>query len=220
MLNLYCERLDVGLWAEPFNALSNLAFLFAAWAAWHSARQPDSVRPPGGLMLLIGLIASIGAGSGLFHTFSTPWARVLDIVPIFVFQLSTIWVYLRRVAGVGMARSGFAVAAFLVATMAARQFPDLLNGSFHYLPAFGVLFGLGVHHYRRGLEERSTLLVATGVFAVALAARTVDQAACPSIPVGTHFVWHVLTAATTYLVIKALIPSWRDAGSAATPRSA
>ncbi|MSQ28485.1 MAG: hypothetical protein EXR51_10170 [Dehalococcoidia bacterium] len=220
MLNLYCERLGSGLWAEPFNALSNLAFLFAAWAAWHSARRPDSVRPPGGLMLLIGLIASIGAGSGLFHTFSTPWAYILDIGPIFLFQLCAVWTYLRRVAGVSRMGSGFAVAAFFGATMAARQFPDLMNGSFHYLPGFGVLLGLGVYHHNRRLEERSTLLVATGVFAVALATRTVDQAVCPAIPIGTHFVWHILTALTTYLVIRALIPAWRGAGTAPTPRSA
>ena len=30
----YCERTGPGYWSEPLNALSNAAFLVAAWASW------------------------------------------------------------------------------------------------------------------------------------------------------------------------------------------
>ncbi|MFT2588559.1 hypothetical protein ACMWPQ_29155, partial [Escherichia coli] len=33
-VDLYCERLSTAFWAEPVNALSNLAFLLAAYFLW------------------------------------------------------------------------------------------------------------------------------------------------------------------------------------------
>jgi len=32
-MDAYCERLGPGLFAEPLNALTNVSFLLAAWAA-------------------------------------------------------------------------------------------------------------------------------------------------------------------------------------------
>jgi len=43
MIDLYCERLGPGIWAEPINALTNLAFLVAAFAAWRLADQYRSL---------------------------------------------------------------------------------------------------------------------------------------------------------------------------------
>ena len=43
-LDLYCERLSPGLLAEPLNALSNLAFLYAALTIWRTAGQRLDVR--------------------------------------------------------------------------------------------------------------------------------------------------------------------------------
>ena len=38
-VNCYCERTDASYWSEPLNALSNAAFLAAAWLAWRLARR-------------------------------------------------------------------------------------------------------------------------------------------------------------------------------------
>jgi hypothetical protein len=35
----YCERVAPGLWGEPLNAVSNIAFLVAAVAVWLAARH-------------------------------------------------------------------------------------------------------------------------------------------------------------------------------------
>ena len=39
-LNLYCERLGPGLWAEPLNAVSNAAFFIAAALLFSSGGAP------------------------------------------------------------------------------------------------------------------------------------------------------------------------------------
>ena len=60
-IDAYCERLGAGFWAEPLNAVSNLAFLVAAAAGialWRRAGGSD--RP---VLLLAGLVAIIGIGS-------------------------------------------------------------------------------------------------------------------------------------------------------------
>ena len=68
----YCERAgDPAFWAEPFNAISNVAFLIAALAgAVLLVRTPNARerRIEWGLVLLVTII---GIGSFLFHTYAT-----------------------------------------------------------------------------------------------------------------------------------------------------
>lgn len=206
MIDLYCERIGAGLLAEPINALTNAAFFIAAWAAWSLARR--SHRLSTAIWVLIALSIAIGTGSALFHTFASGWTRVLDEVPILLFQLCYLWLYARRIMRL---RSGFAaaaIAAYMVVAYFGRQFPDLLNGSLVYAPAFILLLGLGLYHFLQHKAERFLLLATTGIFLIALAFRSVDETACPFIPIGTHFLWHVLIGVALYWSMRALILNW------------
>lgn len=49
------------------------------------------------------------------------------------------------------------------------------------------------------------MLAAAGTFFVSLAFRTLDQWLCPCLPIGTHFLWHLLNGVLLYLTMKALI---------------
>lgn len=94
-VDLYCERLSAEFWAEPINALTNIAFIIAAWGIWQMSRRSSALSP--GIWMLIVTGIAIGGGSFTFHTVATNWARVPDIVPILVFQLVFIWLYGREV---------------------------------------------------------------------------------------------------------------------------
>jgi len=197
MIDLYCERLGPGLWAEPINALTNLAFLVAAWVSWvtvqRSAAQSREVAP------LLVLMVIIGIGSALFHTFATTWARVLDVLPILVFQSWYIWVYARRIISANTGWSVLLVSGFLVAALGGREFPDVLNGALRYVPALLAFSGLAVYHYMANKRGKHVLLAATGMFFLALIFRTIDQVVCTDLAIGTHFLWHLLAAAVLYL---------------------
>ncbi len=206
MIDLYCERIGAGLLAEPVNALTNAAFFIAAWAAWSLARR--SHRLSTALWVLVALSIAIGTGSALFHTFASGWARILDEVPILLFQLCYLWLYARRIMRLRTGFAAAAIAAYMVAAYFGRQFPHLLNGSLVYAPALILLLGLGLYHFLRHKAGRLLLLATTGVFLIALALRSVDEAACPFIPIGTHFLWHVLIAVVLYLSMRALILNW------------
>src|SRR6056297_1606654 len=79
----YCERLGPGYWAEPVNALTNLAFLLAALAmAW---RLRGTGLPLAWAMVV--LLALVGLGSFLFHTHAQGWAALADTGAILAFIL-------------------------------------------------------------------------------------------------------------------------------------
>jgi hypothetical protein len=216
MLDLYCERLGPGLLAEPINAVTNLAFFVAAWAAWRMARR-NRVASAEVLVLLI-LMCAIGLGSTLFHVFATPATRSLDLLPILLFQLAYIAVYGRRLAGIGHIAAFFLVAVYLVVALWARRYPEILNGSVTYLPALAVLFGLGCHYWSTRTTDRMVLLQATLVFCLSLTFRTMDTVVCSVVPIGTHFLWHLLNALVLYLAMKGLCAGLA-AGPARTARS-
>lgn len=210
MIDLYCERVAPGLLAEPINAFSNIAFLIAAWGAWSLARRLDALSP--GSRGLLALMLAIGIGSTLFHTLATPWARAFDEIPILLFQLWYIWLYARGVIKLRKGVTASALALYLVVAILCRQHPDVLNGSLVYAPALLALACLGLYHFRRCGQERWLLLGAMGVFIVSVACRSIDEAACRMIPIGTHFLWHLLNGAVLYLSMRALILE-RERGS-------
>jgi hypothetical protein len=205
VIDAYCERTGPGLLAEPLNAITNLSFIFAAWAAWLVARRVG--RPAAGVWGLIALSTSVGLGSGLWHTFATNWALWLDIIPIFLFILWFIWMYTRRVAGMPTPVALAWVVAYAIATFLAQGFASVLHGAPVYAPALIVVLELGVIHAREQAEERYSLVVAGGVYGLALFFRTIDEEVCPSLPIGTHFLWHSLNGVVVYLAMRSVIVS-------------
>ena len=203
MVDLYCERLGPGLWAEPVNTTTNLAFFVAAWAIWRMADQLRAFSV--GVWLLIGLIGAIGMGSGLFHAFATNWARVLDVVPILLFQLVYVWLYCRRIVQMRFESTAGLLAAYVVAVYFGRQFPHLLNGSLSYAPAMVVLLALGLYNCGTRRVERFLVLNATGVFYVSITFRTIDISICSHFAIGSHFLWHIFNAVLLYLLMRALL---------------
>ncbi len=207
-IDIYCERLGPGLLAEPVNALTNAAFFVAGWLLWREARRAGRLTPS--LAALLGLVLAIGAGSTLFHTFAAGWARVLDELPILLFQLLFVWLYARRIAGLRKATAGMLLAVFLAAALYARQFPHLLNGSVIYAPAVLLVCALGIWHCGTGKPARAHLIAAAAVLAAAVGLRTLDAAICDRFALGTHFLWHLLVAAVIYLCVSGLIAAQRE----------
>jgi hypothetical protein len=216
--DLYCERLGPGLWAEPLNATTNLAFFLAAWAAWILGRRAYALSL--GARLLVTLIIAIGVGSTLFHTFATPWARTLDTGSILLFQISYLWLYGRRIANLSPGLTAGLLSLFVAANYAGRQFPHVFNGSLIYAPAVVVIVGLGVYHVRTHTAGRRSLLAAATVFLLAVIFRVMDRAVCPVFPFGTHFLWHLLIPVVLYFLMRGLLLNTAHAsGGRATFRS-
>lgn len=212
MVDLYCERVGPGFWAEPVNAFTNIGFVFAAWFIWRIAMREQAHNSS--IAAIVGMIVAIGIGSFLFHTMATPFTRWLDVIPIFLFQLLYIGFYTRRVINLPVAVIGILLLLFLAASVYGRQFPDVMNGSLIYAPALLVIFVLGLYHYQSQRVERSLLLGAASIFLLSIFFRSIDNMICTQLALGTHFLWHILNALVIYLAMRALI-----ANLSSVPRS-
>ena len=213
-LDLYCERCGPGFWAEPLNAVSNVAFLLAAAAAWWSAKRRGARSR--GICTLIGLAATVGVGSFLFHTFATLLTMYLDVIPILVFQLFFLWVYARRQMGWNLSATLALLLGLLAVSVAGLEWRGVLNGSLAYAPAWLLLAALGGYHVSHAQRKPWQLLIAAILLFLALVFRTIDLAVCETIPFGTHFLWHLINGFVFFLVIQSVILNTPQPGSAAT----
>jgi hypothetical protein len=203
MIDIYCERIAPGLLAEPVNAVTNLAFFVAASAAWRYARQTRTLSPS--IVILISLVLAIAVGSTLFHTFANRWAMFADVIPILLFQIAYLWVYAARVIALGIIGRVLVLTSWIGAGAVFAQLPDQLNGSLAYAPALIALALMGLYHMRHAAAGRLLLLQAAAVLLLSLVFRTIDIGLCPSFPLGTHFLWHLLNGVVLYLSLKALL---------------
>jgi hypothetical protein len=199
----YCERTDPGIWAEPLNALTNLAFILAALLLWRDARSLN--RLDGDIMLLLAWAVAFGIGSFLFHTMASTITLWLDVLPIFFFVLTYLWLSVRRVLRWGHVAALASAGIFLIAQFASGQFSHVLHGALFYAPTALLLIALTIAYAQRRKQAQMTMVAATAAFLAALLFRTIDQPVCPIIPVGTHYLWHLFTATTVYLATRALL---------------
>lgn len=209
-VDIYCERLGPGLWAEPVNALTNLAFPAAALWGWRRAR----VRGAAGadFAAVAALAVLVGFGSLLFHTVATRWAGLADVVPIGLFSLAYLFVGLRRFFGLAPHHVlGAAAAAAAVLWVAPGHLPPWLRGSAIYLPA---LVALALTAAALGFARHpafAPVAAAAAVLAASLGFRIADAPVCAAWPLGTHFLWHLLNGCVFALLFEALIRAGRRA---------
>ncbi len=142
-LDAYCERTGPGLWGEPLNAVTNLAFIVAAVMALRLWRAQPGLTYRNGwdLLLMIALLFAIGIGSALWHTFATRWAMSADTIPILLFINVFLLGFLVRLAGLRWVGTIAFFALFQLVNRGVKaQFPpDFLNGSIFYGPTWFTL---------------------------------------------------------------------------------
>lgn len=184
----YCERSDFAFWAEPVNALTNAAFVLAAFWVWPMTRGVPLARA------LAVVLAMIGVGSFLWHSFATRWAGLADVLPILMFILLYIFAATRDFLGApswlaAVVTAGFFPYAFGFGWVAGQIMPGLgANALYLSVAVLIAAYGLGL----RATATGRGLLIGAGILLVSLAARVADGAVCDSFPLGTHFLWHIL----------------------------
>ena len=190
-IDIYCERLDVGIWAEPINAVTNFAFILAAIIMWIRCKNLVEGR------ILAFLLFLIGCGSFLFHTFAQTWAAILDVTPILIFILSYIYVANRRFLVWSKRMSITGVILFLpyqflvVSILSSIQF---LGSSAQYVPVAILIFFYSALLHKSKSNLSRELFVGATILSLSIFARTIDEPLCLIVSVGTHFIWHILNA--------------------------
>ena len=190
----YCERTDFSYWAEPVNALTNLAFIVAAIVMWRRVRGQ-------GLPLaevLCAILFAIGVGSWLFHTHATLWGALADVIPIGLYILTYLF-------AVNFAFCTFSKRVSLVATALFIPYAAVLTLLLDRLPFFNVsnfywtvpilIFGYALALRRSSPDTARGMAIGGAVLCVSITARSLDETLCDAFPLGTHFLWHLLNGA-------------------------
>ncbi|HEY9058629.1 MAG TPA: ceramidase domain-containing protein [Aurantimonas sp.] len=203
-IDAYCERIGTGFWAEPLNASSNIAFLAAAaLGLWYWRRAPTRDQPS---LFLIGLVAIVGTGSFLFHTFANRWSILADVIPIAIFIYAYFGLALRRFVGISRRAAFAGTLGFLAVSLTAEPLlAPRLGSSAGYVPALFALYAIGAYLVARAHPQGWLVFAAGAVFTVSLALRMADLPLCPQWPRGTHVFWHILNAATLGLLLVAAV---------------
>jgi hypothetical protein len=187
----YCERLGPGYWAEPLNAVTNLAFIVAAVFMWRRSAGIGAAR------LLCVILFAIGVGSFLFHTHATVWAAMTDVVPIGLFILVYLFLVHRDVVGLSGWRVWGATALFfpfawgVVAVLGRVPFFEV--SSFYWTVPI-LLFAYGAGLRGRFPATARGMVIGGVILSVSISLRSVDETVCAAFPVGTHIFWHLLNA--------------------------
>lgn len=207
----YCERAGPGFWDEPLNAISNMAFILAAIAAFLLWQRQSRRDYPSLLLIAVGF--SVGIGSFLFHTHTTHWTWLADVIPIAIFIGGYLLLTLHRFLGFSLITSIVLLAIYEALTYGILKLvpPTFLNRATGYLLALAALIATGGPLYFRSRlakaqrEAGRALLLAAVLFGISLFWRTIDVSICQSVPVGTHFLWHVFNALVIYVLLRAAI---------------
>lgn len=203
----YCETPEtfISFPVEPANAISSGVIVLFGIAALVLVvqRSPRAIE----LYVACALLMLNGIGSILWHGLRTRWALTLDVMPALVFVLLVALVWARRV---GPWWQVAAIGGALVLAPLAVQFLDL--GS-RWPLRFGmmafVIVGLALWLIARSFAVSRTAGW-TGAAALlsavaALTFRSLDSAACASIGMGTHFLWHMFLSAGAFLCLLTIL---------------
>ncbi|WP_322893837.1 MULTISPECIES: ceramidase domain-containing protein [unclassified Yoonia] len=197
-INAYCERLDPSFWSEPINAITNLAFIIAAIWVWPRSKGLPLAQA------LTAILFIIGVGSFLFHTFATPWAALMDVAPIGAFILLYLFAVHRDIIGLGFWKAlaattlFFPFAAIVVPVINWLPFVGI-SGFYWTVPILLTGYGLALHN-KPGI--RQGFLTGAAILGLSITARSLDETLCNALPIGTHFLWHVLNGVMLgYMII-------------------
>jgi hypothetical protein len=245
-IDLTCERLGAGFWAEPLNAITALFFCAVALAVGFRARNEGGLSPSAKVLIGLGLV--LGAASFLTHTLARQWTEYATNAAAAVLVVAALAVALVRFFGLSRAVVVYLVALFAVMSGLAAIFlpSEGLDGHAVLVPAVAVLLvfagvlrlwgrhalavldqpknrAIALAHgpvFRVAAEARreagQRLLMAAVALTLALLLSSVDGEMCDSLPISLHFLSHVAAAGALYLVLDAVVLS----GALARPGTA
>jgi hypothetical protein len=208
-VDIYCERTDASFWSEPINALTNLAFLFAAGLLWSRAQDQRALRL---LAILIGLI---GLGSFLFHTFGNRLTGLLDVFFIAAFIVAFAYLLPRvswhqtrwRAVGAMLIALIFiaGTTALVSSWRATLQWlpPGMYLGAWLILLIYAALSRRLGPSAKAGVFASHFLWLAASLFGVSMIARQLDMPLCSSTG-GLHWLWHLFNAAVLWACARAI----------------
>ncbi len=187
----YCERIDASFWSEPLNAVTNVVFLMSAiWVL----RREELNNKARALAFLLGMI---GIASFLFHSVATAWAGALDVLFILLFTLLYIFVATEDFLGLPRRSALVVTLGYFPFSVVVEWFTlplSFLGSTRIYVPILVLISLYSLILIKKFPDVSKGLAVGALLLTISMFARSVDLPLCEAIPIGTHFLWHVINA--------------------------
>ena len=187
----YCERIDGSLWSEPLNAITNIFFLVAA--IWVLRRE--GLNSTARILAII--LGMIGFASFLFHSFAQTWAGALDVLLILLFTLFYLFAASKDFLGVPRSIALLLTLGYFPFSIVVDwlTLPLTFLGSTRvYMPILILIILFSLLIYTRLPKVSRGLAIGAFILMTSMIARILDVPLCQTIPIGTHFLWHVMNA--------------------------
>ncbi|MBY0369466.1 hypothetical protein K2X33_02195 [bacterium] len=188
---------------EPFNATT--AFLFAAIAIYWLYRLRGQWRKNDFLVGCLVVLLVGGIGGTLFHGLRVSrYFLIMDVLPIFLIAVALavrLWRFLLPAIWAPPAvLVSFVGIQWGLHQMVPRS--TAINAGYAMTALMIILPLLLV--LRKRPEGAKQVFLAIGLFAVGLFFRAVDGFSEPYISIGTHWLWHLFSAASVWFLISFL----------------
>ncbi|WP_281018211.1 MULTISPECIES: hypothetical protein [unclassified Minwuia] len=187
----YCERIAPGLLGEPLNAITNLAFMFAALWLWRIARRHHRDRS-WMLRTLVFLLFATGVCSLIFHSFANVIGVILDTLALTLCLLAAFLFSARVWLHQGWWTAALWPVGMIVAALVLGGIVPVDGAA--YLGPFvtgALLAGILI---LRGHPAGKDVAIGVACFVPSFFFRSIDAPVCEAFPDGTHFLWHILNA--------------------------
>ena len=190
----YCESAAGWIVSQPLNAASNLVFVALAWWTWND---------PAARLHRFGLLA-VALGSLVWHTAMQPWALILDVGAIVLWAALWALDWSRAVDVPWRRRAPWATLYLCVCVAVGwALLPVMPMWSAVFVP-----YAVGCTVLARSESTLPALRGWWALSAIAMAAamffRENDLRLCADVPVGVHWLWHLLTGISLLGPIRAL----------------
>ncbi|HVD97043.1 MAG TPA: ceramidase domain-containing protein [Cytophagaceae bacterium] len=199
---IYTETNPMEFIAEPWNAVSSLAFLIPAiywfWKCRHRFYENSF------LLSCCTLLAIGGLGSTFYHAFRKfPFLLMMDVLPIIVLTLLVSIYFWLKILSKWWLLLPIIVPAIWLRYWAMMQLPAhdginlgyFISGTLIFLPLLFLLI-------RTKFLKWYDILLALSFLGLALFFRKIDAWYPPLLSIGTHWLWHLLCAAGAFYLGK------------------
>jgi len=205
---IYCEQPVFSSFFEPFNTITNLFFVIAGILLICQFKKSKKLNVKA-LYLSILLIV-IGTGSFAWHLYRTNFTLLIDSIPIGIFILSYLYLYLVKTTKNFYLRIalyiGFYIYTILLSVLLENLTSTVIfgNGGLGYIIAISYFIILQVYNYLKFKIIVKKSLIISFIFLVSIFFRQIDITICNLIGIGTHFLWHILNSLVLYLFVRLL----------------
>lgn len=190
------------------NALTSIGFFIVAIAIYRYYHKHPDVKGQWiwDIHALTFLIFAIGTGSTLFHIYPHEITELMDIIPIVLFINLF---FLSIIVRIGRTNAFQTIICFLAfggsSHFFVTQFPNAMNDSIGYLSSMGALVMIAIHLHLNRRPSSHQFLLAALIGVISLFFRSIDNAVCEQLHVGTHFLWHSCNAILLYILMKQVV---------------